>query len=399
MALFDKFQQAAATRDLLTALPVNPTDIVIEQVLSATEAVVRGKPTIMAGTNNYLGLTFDPECIAAGQRALAEAGTGTTGSRMANGTYQAHLDLERELAAFFGVPYAMVFSTGYAANLGSLVALLGAGDAVLIDSEAHASLFDGCRMSGADIFRFRHNDPEGLAKRLRRLGERARDALIVVEGLYSIRGDRAPLKEYAAVRDEYGGLLFIDEAHSLGLFGAHGRGLAEAEGILESTDFIVGTFSKSLGSIGGFCVSRHPELGLFRYASRPYIFTASPCPSVIATTRVALRRLAEEPALRERVWRNAERLYAALAAMGLSLGPHVSPVVGVAFGERERALSCWQGLLDAGVYTNLILPPAAPEGGSLIRCSVTAAHSDDQIDAIIAAFAAVHGGADAGCAA
>lgn len=386
MRLFEKFKAAETTRALLDALPVNPTDVVIEEVLSATEAVVQGRHTIMAGTNNYLGLTFDAAAIAAGQQALAAAGTGTTGSRMANGTYRAHLELEAELAAFYELPHAMVFSTGYAANLGTLVALLGEGDAVLLDAEAHASLFDGCRMSGADIFRFKHNDPDGLAKRLRRLGERAQDALIVVEGLYSIRGDCAPLREYAAVKAEYGGYLFVDEAHSLGVYGDHGRGLVESEGVIAQTDFVVGTFSKSLGSIGGFCVSRHPELALFRYASRPYIFTASPCPSVIATTREALRRIVEQPRLRDQLWRNARRLYAALAGLGLQLGPQVSPVIGISFAVREVALRCWQGLLEAGVYTNLILPPAAPDGGSLIRVSVTAAHTEAQIERIITTF-------------
>jgi 8-amino-7-oxononanoate synthase len=328
-------------------------------LLSATEAIIHGRRTIMAGTNNYLGLTFDADAIAAGQAALAACGTGTTGSRMANGTYRDHLLLEAELAAFFDTPYAMVFSTGYAANLGSLAALLAPGDPVLLDSEAHASLFDGCRLSGADIFRFKHNDADSLASRLRRLGERASSALIVAEGLYSIRGDCAPLAEFAAVKREFGACLFVDEAHSLGLYGAHGRGLVEQEGVEADTDFIVGTFSKSLGSIGGFCVSKHPELALFRYASRPYIFTASPCPSVIATTRVALHQLSTRPELRDQVWVNAHRLYGALAALGLDLGPHVSPVVGISFRERETAFGCWQGLFNAGVYTNLILPPAA----------------------------------------
>jgi 8-amino-7-oxononanoate synthase len=387
MALLEKLRAAAKIGETLAALPINPTGVVIERVISATEAVVAGRPVIMAGTNNYLGLSFDPACIAAGQQALAAAGTGTTGSRMANGTYREHLELEAELARFFALPHAMVFSTGYAANLGALAALLGDGDAVLLDSEAHASLFDGCRMSGADIFRFKHNDPDSLANRMRRLGARARDALIVVEGLYSIRGDCAPLAEYARVKAEHGGYLFVDEAHSFGLFGAHGRGLAEHAGVADAVDFIVGTFSKSLGSIGGFCVSRHSELGLFRYASRPYIFTASPCPSVIATTRAALHQIATRPELRERVWHNTRRLHAALAGLALVLGPDVTPVIGVAFDARERAFACWQELLNRGVYTNLILPPAAPDGGSLIRLSVTAAHTDQQIDAIAAAFA------------
>jgi len=396
MALFSKFEQARQTQAMLEDLPVNPTDIVIERLLSATEAMIGGHAVIMAGTNNYLGMTFDSSCIAAGQQALVDAGTGTTGSRMANGTYQGHLDLERELAAYFGLPFAMVFSTGYTANLGTLAALLGPGDAVLLDAEAHASLFDGCRLSGADIYRFPHNDADGLAKRLARLGERARDALVVVEGLYSMRGDCAPLKEFAAVKSEFGAFLFVDEAHSLGLYGASGRGVAEDCGVLDETDFIVGTFSKSLGSIGGFCVSPHAQLNLFRYASRPYIFTASPCPSVIATTREALRQISARPQLRTQVWRNAERLHAALAALGLNVGANISPVIGISFSKRTLAFQFWQTLLDGGVYTNLILPPAAPDGGSLIRCSVTAAHSDAQIDAIAGIFAATYRTLEAG---
>jgi len=390
MSLSDKFANAARVRDELSAAPVNPTNVVIERVLSATEAIIAGRPTIMAGSNNYLGLTFDPDCIEAGRAALVESGTGTTGSRMANGTYREHLELEEELAAFFGTPYAMVFSTGYAANLGALAALLEPGDAALLDSEAHASLYDGCRLSGADVYRFKHNDPDGLANRMRRLGARARDALIVVEGLYSIRGDCAPLAEFAEVKAEYGGYLFVDEAHSLGIYGDHGRGLAEHMEVEEAVDFIVGTFSKSLGSIGGFCASRHEELTLFRYASRPYIFTASPCPSVVATTREALRQIQNRPELRERVWANANHLYPALEKLQLNVGPHTSPVIGIALNDRDLAFACWQALLAAGVYTNLILPPAAPDGGSLIRCSVTAAHSIEQIDAIIAAFADVN---------
>ena len=389
MGLFDKFEQAASTRDQLEGLEANPTDVVIEQTISATQAVIGGRPTIMAGTNNYLGLTFDPACIEAGKQALDRFGTGTTGSRMANGSYREHVLLEQELAEFFGMAHAMVFSTGYAANLGTLVALVGPGDAVLLDTEAHASLFDGCRMSGADIFRFKHNDADSLAKRMSRLGDRANNALIILEGLYSIRGDCAPLAELAEVKREFGGYLFVDEAHSFGLFGENGRGLCEEEGMLEQVDFLVGTFSKSLGSIGGFCVSPHAELGLFRYASRPYIFTASPCPSVIATTREALRQIRARPELKQQVWKNARRLYQALDNLNLKLGPDVSPVVGVSFDNKERAFAFWQSLLHAGVYTNLILPPAAPDGGSLIRCSVTAAHSDDEISAIINAFQAV----------
>ena len=389
MSLFEKFSQARALEQALMEIPINPTGTIISEVISASVAIIGGQPKIMAGTNNYLGLTFDPDCVAAGQQALVEAGTGTTGSRMANGTYQQHLDLETEIAEFFDFSHGMVFSTGYSANIGMLTALLNTEDSVLIDSEGHASLFDGCRMSGAKIYRFKHNDPEGLRKRLSRLGEAGKDALIVVEGLYSVRGDCAPLKEYVDVKNEFGSYLMVDEAHSLGLYGENGRGLAEDQGVSDEVDFIVGTFSKSLGSIGGFCVSNHPELSLIRYASRPYIFTASPSPSVIATTRQALKKIKNCPELRETVWSNAKLLHSGLSQLGFHIGTDVSPVIGIPFEDREVALTYWQNLFNKGVYTNLILPPAAPDGGSLIRCSVTAAHSKEQIRAIIDAFEAI----------
>jgi len=389
MSLFEKFSQARVLEQALMEIPINPTGTIISEVISASVAIIGGQPKIMAGTNNYLGLTFDPDCVAAGQQALVEAGTGTTGSRMANGTYQQHLDLETEIAEFFDCSHGMVFSTGYSANIGMLTALLNTEDSVLIDSEGHASLFDGCRMSGAKIYRFKHNDPEGLRKRLSRLGEAGKDALIVVEGLYSVRGDCAPLKEYVDVKKEFGSYLMVDEAHSLGLYGENGRGLAEDQGVSDEVDFIVGTFSKSLGSIGGFCVSNHPELSLIRYASRPYIFTASPSPSVIATTRQALKKIKNCPELRETVWSNAKLLHSGLSQLGFQIGTDVSPVIGIPFEDREVALTYWQNLFNKGVYTNLILPPAAPDGGSLIRCSVTAAHSKEQIRAIIDAFEAI----------
>ena len=384
MNLLDKFAEVEATRDGLLATGTNPTDVVVEEVLSATESMINGRRTIMAGTNNYLGLTFDETCIAAGQQALQESGTGTTGSRMANGNYASHAELEREIAEFYGYPYSMIFSTGYAANIGTMAALVGSGDAIMLDGHAHASLFDGGKLSGAAVYRFRHNDADSLDKRLSRLGDQASRTLVIVEGLYSILGDRAPLKEISEVTTAHSACLLVDEAHSLGVLGDHGRGRIEETGV--EADFVVGTFSKSLGSTGGFCVSPHKALSLFRYASRPYMFTASPCPSVIATTRAALAQLKARPELRETLWRNANTLYNGLAQLGFQLGPELSPVVAVRMTSRERALALWQRLLDDGIYINLILPPAAPDGSSLLRCSVSAGHSQAQIDKIIEAF-------------
>ncbi|HHO69476.1 MAG TPA: aminotransferase class I/II-fold pyridoxal phosphate-dependent enzyme, partial [Gammaproteobacteria bacterium] len=259
MSLFDKFQPLIDIRAELDKLGVMPFGAVTEKLLSATEGIVNGHKVILAGTNNYLGLTFDPECIAAARQALEEQGTGTTGSRMANGTFADHLKLEQELAAFFDRDHAIVFSTGYAATMGMSSTLAGPGDVIVMDADSHASLYDGVRLSGADIIRFRHNDPEDLAKRLRRLGERTENTLIITEGMFSMLGDQAPLAEIAAVKREYGGMLLVDEAHSLGMLGEHGRGVAERDGVEDDVDFVVGTFSKSLGSIGGYCVSSHPQ--------------------------------------------------------------------------------------------------------------------------------------------
>ena len=388
MKLLDKFREIGETRRALGG--ADPTKVVIERLESATRGIVDGRSTVLAGTNNYLGLTFDPDGIAAGRDALSAAGTGTTGSRMANGTYAGHLALEAELADFYGYPRAVVFSTGYAANLGALAALLGPEDAVLLDADAHASLFDGCRMCPAKVYTFRHNDPASLDKRLARLGEQAGRALVVIEGLYSILGDRAPVREIVEVKNRHGACLFVDEAHSLGVLGEQGRGLVEEAGVMDQVDFVVGTFSKSLGATGGFCTSPHPELELFPYTSRPYMFTASPSPAVVECTRSALRALRARPELRARLRRNAARLQQGLAQLGLAPPPPQdevpSPVTSVRLKDRAQALAAWQRMLRDGVYVNLILPPAAPGGGSLLRMSVSAAHAEAEIDEILRAI-------------
>ncbi len=389
MPLFEKFSAARQLKSGLEHAGKDPTSVVFESLNSATEGVVEGRKTILAGTNNYLGLTFDPDCIAAGVAAIKSFGTGTTGSRMANGSYASHGMLEAELADFYQCSEAMVFSTGYAANLGVLTALCGKDDAVLLDSDAHASLYDGCRMSGADIFRFKHNDLTSLERRLERLGERARRCLIVVEGMYSVLGDCAPMAEIVELKERFGARLLVDEAHSLGVYGDRGCGVAEQQGVLDRVDFTVGTFSKSLGAMGGFCVSNHRVLSLFRYVSRPFMFTASPSPAVMATTREALKQLRTRPQLRELLWSNARTLYRGLEDLGFELGPEVSPVVAVRCKDRESALDNWNRLLESGVYVNMMLPPATPGGASFLRCSISAAHTPEQIQTIIEKFAAL----------
>ena len=395
MSLFDKFQPIVEIRAELQKLGIMPFGAVTEKILSSTEAIVNGHKVILAGTNNYLGLTFDPECIAAAKKAVEEQGTGTTGSRMANGTFTEHVKLEEELAVYFNRKHAIVFSTGYAATMGMGSTLAGAGDVIVLDADSHASIYDGVRLGGADVIRFRHNDAADLEKRLRRLGDRVANTLIIVEGIYSMLGDQAPLADIAEVKRKYGGFLLVDEAHSLGMLGEHGRGVAEAAGVEDDVDFVVGTFSKSLGATGGYCVSSHPELEAIRFAIRSYIFTASPSPSVIASTRVALRLMQERPELRERLWENARRLYDGLKQLGFAVSPQVSPVVAVTIKQRDQAISWWNELMKRGAYVNLVMPPASPTTDSLLRCSVSAAHSSEQIDRIIEAFAALQAPADA----
>jgi len=386
VSLLEKFQALRRLQESLAGKAgVPPVATPMDEIHSATEATVQGRRLLLAGSNNYLGLTFDPACRAAAIREIEAYGTGSTGSRMASGNYAGHRNLERALAEAFGWSAGIVFSTGYQANLGTLSALAGADDFLLVDSDSHASIHDGCRLSAATTIRFRHNDPENLDRRLERLGaENARRALVVVEGLYSTLGDRAPLAEIAEVKNRHGAWLIVDEAHSFGLYGARGLGMCEELGILDAVDFVVGTFSKSLGGVGGFCVSRHAELDLLRMASRPYIFTASPAPAVIGATREALRRVLAGTDLRERLWRHVRRLHAEAARFGYRLGAEVpSPIAALVFDERDAAIAHWQGLLDAGIYTNLMVPPATPGGLSIVRISLSAAHSDEDVTRII----------------
>lgn len=387
MSLLEKFAPLNKMRTDLLEYGSLPFGVVTERIISPTIGIVHGRETILAGSNNYLGLTFEPSCIEAAKAALDAEGTGTTGSRMANGTYSTHHALEQELAAFFDRQHALVFTTGFLATMGMVSTLAGRDDVLLIDGDSHASIYDGCRLGGAEIIRFRHNDPADLEKRLRRLGERSANTLVVAEGLYSMLGDQPPLEAIVDIKDRYGACLLLDEAHSMGVFGAHGRGLAEALDLEDRVEFVVGTFSKSLGSVGGFCVSNLPELDLIRMAARSYIFTASPAPSVVASTREALKLIATRPELRERLWRNANQLYSGLQESGFQVGPQPSPVVAVFVDQAELAIEWWHQLLDNGVYVNLVIPPATPSTSCLLRCSMSAAHTTEQVNKIVSSFA------------
>lgn len=387
MSLLDKLQ---ATSDRLSAAGPGavPFDTVIDRVLSPTAVMIEGRPTLMCGSNNYLGLSFHPEVIAAAGAALATEGAGTTGSRAANGTYASHRRLEARFAALYGKRHAQVFTTGYQANLGVIAGLCGTGDSVLVDMESHASIYDGARLSGANLFAFRHNSPDDLRRKLARQPDPSR-CLVVIEGLYSISGDVAPVSAFADVCRDAGAFLMVDEAHSFGAYGRTGLGQAEAEGALDRVDFIVGTFSKTLAATGGYCVSNHDALKLLHFSSRPYVFTASGSPASIAGVDAALSVMVREPGRRDRLWHNVRRARAGLRDAGFEIGTTESPIVPVVIGTADRAIVFWRELMRAGLYVNLMLPPATRPEACLLRTSYSAAHTEEEIDRAVAIFSQV----------
>ncbi len=378
--LLDKLKAIEAKRAAFEAGTASPGSTVIERVLGPCEIVIGGRPTLMFGSNNYLGLTFDPEVMAAAREAILEYGTGTTGSRTANGTMSLHQGLEREFADWFGKQHALIFSTGYQANLSVVGALCGPDDVILIDSDSHASIYDATRQTTSQVVAFRHNSPESLRKKLERLPKGQRNRLVVAEGLYSIRGDVAPLRDLVDVARAYGAYVMVDEAHSLGTFGPTGLGVAEAQGVLDRVDFVVGTFSKSLAGIGGVCVSDHPELRSLHFLARAYVFTASGSPGNVAGVRAAVRVIREHPELREQLWANVARLRDGLQQIGYQIGSTESPIVPIFTGDEMRTIALWQELLAEGLYVNLIVPPGCSRDDCLLRASCSAAHTPQQID-------------------
>lgn len=386
--LFSKFDEIIAVRENLLASGVeDPFSLVMEKVLSPTRAICNGRDTILLGTYNYMGMTFDPDVIEAGKEALEKFGSGTTGSRVLNGTYRGHREVEDALKEFYGMDHAMVFSTGYQANLGIISTIAGKEDYIVLDIDSHASIWDGCKMGDAQIVPFKHNDIEALEKRLKRIPEGA-GKLVVLEGVYSMLGDIAPLKEMIKVAKDNGAMVLVDEAHSMGFIGEHGRGVAEAQGVLDQVDFVIGTFSKSVGTVGGFCVSNHPKFEIMRLVCRPYVFTASLPPSVVHTAATSIRKLMHSGNKRAHLWENSKVLHKGLTDLGFKLGTSEpqSAIIAVIMPDLERGAAMWEALLHEGLYVNLARPPATPAGMTLLRCSLCAEHTAEQVQTIIGIF-------------
>jgi 8-amino-7-oxononanoate synthase len=356
---------------------------------------MEGAERIMLGSNNYLGLTGDERVVEGAADALRRYGTGLTGSRLLNGTIALHLELEREIADWMGTEEAIVFTTGHQANLAALGTLLAPGDTVVADSGDHASILDGCVLSRAKLRIFRHNKIDKLERTLHKAARDGGGILVVVDGVFSMEGDVAPLEEIAELSARFGARLMVDEAHGAGVLGARGAGASELLGVEDRVDLRMGTFSKSLASCGGFLAGTHDVIDFLRVQSRAFLFTAAGVPAAVGAALAALRivRSDEGPPLLARVLDNAAYLHAGLRERGLKVVEHegdaMTPIVPVIVGDDWKAVLLWRALYDAGVFVNVAIHPAVPPGGALLRTSVMATHDRATLDRALDAFATV----------
>lgn len=350
-----------------------------------TEVIIRGRRIVMVGSNNYLGLTHHPKVIEAARAAITRYGSGCTGSRFLNGTLDLHEVLEDRLAKFMRKEAALVFSTGYQTNLGTIAGLVGRGDFVISDKLDHASIVDGCHLAFGEWLRFKHNDMEDLRKTLEKIDEEG-GRLIVVDGVFSMEGDIAPLPNIISLAREFECRLMVDDAHSIGVLGARGAGTAEHFGLESEVDLVMGTFSKSFASIGGFIVGPEPVIHYLKHNSRPLIFSASMPPASVATVLAALEIVEQEPERRERLWANARRMQKEFRALGFDTGVTETPIIPVIIGSNELTFRFWKTLFEEGVFTNPVVSPAVPENASRLRTSYMATHTDAHLDFVLEKF-------------
>ncbi len=386
MDLFEKLGRWSRYEDTVAA-GIYPYYRAIQSSRNGTRVTIDGREVVMAGSNNYLGLTHDPRAIEASRKAISDFGTGCTGSRLLNGTMTLHEELEEKLAGFLGKEACITSGTGYQTNVGMLAALTTRGDLIYGDRDNHASLIDGCRLSYARLFKYAHNDMEDLERLLEETtpqGDGSR--LLLTDGVFSMLGDIAPLPDLVALKKKYGARLMVDDAHAVGVLGAHGRGTGEHFGVEDEVDIIVGTFSKSFACLGGFLAGPRHIINYLKHTSRSMLFSASITPASVAAVLACLDIVEKEPERRKRLFENVEYMRKGFEDLGLTLIDSGTPILSVVIGEDHPTMEFNRLLFDEGVFVNPVLPPAVPPGMSLLRTSYMATHDQADLDHILAAF-------------
>jgi 8-amino-7-oxononanoate synthase len=384
MDLFDKCQATVREVNRALELGIYPYFTPIQSAQDH-RVNINGKEFIMIGSNGYLGLAADPRMKEAAIDAIRKYGSTCSGSRFLNGTLDIHVKLEQDLAEFFEKGGALVFSTGFQTNLGIISAIGGKDDILIIDRQDHASIIDGCRLSYAEVKKFRHNDMEDLERLLKTLPP-DRGKLIIVDGVFSMEGDLARLPEIVQLKKKYNCRLLVDDAHGIGVIGERGRGACEHFGLLHEVDIIMGTFSKAFASLGGFVVGERDVITHIKHRARSLIFSASMIPASVASAQKALDIIKSEPERRRRLWDITQRILTGFKDIGLDTGKSESPVIPVIIGEDERCFGFWKMLIASGIFANPVISPATPPGRALIRTSYMATHTDEDINSVIDAF-------------
>ena len=384
--LFEKCRQFTAAREVM-AMGIYPYFRVISSA-PGTVVTVDGKELLMIGSNNYLGLTNHPKVVEAAAEASRKFGSGCTGSRFLNGTLDIHVELEERLAKFMKRPAALMFSTGFQTNLGTISCIVGRNDTIYADRSNHASLVDGCRLSFGRTVKFSHNDMADL-ERVLRTSVNGGGRLIVVDGVFSMEGDITKLPEIIRLAREFGARVMVDDAHSIGVLGVGGRGTAEHFGLIDETDLVMGTFSKSFASLGGFIAGEEDVIHFIKHFSRELIFSASMTPASVASCLAALDIIETEPERRTRLWDITHRMHREFKNLGFNIGVTETPIIPIYIGEDILTFQFWRDLTDAGIFANPIVSPAVPPGHALIRTSYTATHTDEQLDFVLETFAKV----------
>lgn len=380
--IFDKCSRFTRARELMS-VGLYPYFRVIESAQDP-EVVINGRRMIMVGSNNYLGLTNHPKVKEAAIEAIRKYGTGCAGSRFLNGTLSIHVELEEKLARFIRKEAALVFSTGFQVNLGVISALVGKDDIAIIDKMDHASIIDGCRLSYGEVKKFRHNDISDLDRLLNQ--NIGRGKLIVVDGVFSMEGDIVNLPEIVRVAKAHDVRIMVDDAHGIGVLGKTGRGTAEHFGLEKEVDLIMGTYSKSLASIGGFVAGTEEVIHYIKHSARSLMFSASPPPASVAAVSAAIDIIEKEPERIERLWKNTDKMIAGFKHLGFKIGPSETPIVPVIVGDSSLAFKMAMLLQDEGIFVNVAVTPAVPEGKALIRTSYMATHTEEQLDRVLSAF-------------